>query len=653
MMKSFNLYICISVILTLAFSCNNDFLKEEPIFDMTSHSTPFYISPNWEPDDYRIFCEDIGNAAFTVVETPEWLTVSTLAGQFVDNTAVLHCKANTFNDFSEPGLFYSYITLSVERKENMAFPVAYISEGNPKIDMNNFFLLDYKNRYTCEMPIANTGDGVLLWHIKQYPEWLAPMSNDVNIITQYSRQDRTVISYNYDDCPFWENLSGKIVIETNDINKPVMEVTVQVDFGYPVLNIGEYFSTVDFGWTQTSLSFSFFNQGDGLLIWEIEGCPEWLTVSQSNGFIYPFNSANMTFTCNRELLLSGENTAIIYLKTNDLNKPLVPVIFTAIRNLSANPDNVMDIPGNVVSVIMDKQSDILYLITNQPNRLLAYDTQSKALLRELSLDDEPACFGLSEDGHGAIIGHNGYISYIDADNFTLVKTIETNHNVKDIEWGVDNWCCYSISDIEQSCLHWINLNTNEMFYDDQLSGYGFLCKIPNQNFVIALTGDLNGTHIYNLNTRKIEYVNSCFVSGFFSENGEYMYSSDGRIYNTSSFYLNVPAYIATPVGKFSPIQNSFFWIDHNETTQSIWCLSPWSNRYTDYEIIQYDDSEYARIRKFYYSDYYNDSPVMLHYIFTNQAGTELVIIRNVTGGNFMWSLEFFPVEQNKQSSNSK
>ena len=65
-MKNIIRQISISVILLLVFSCNNDFLKEE--------LEPYYwegpaivILPGWDAKDYNIYCEDVGNAKFTVV----------------------------------------------------------------------------------------------------------------------------------------------------------------------------------------------------------------------------------------------------------------------------------------------------------------------------------------------------------------------------------------------------------------------------------------------------------------------------------------------------------------------------------------------------------------------------------------------------------
>jgi len=641
-MKSLKRYVSILIIFILAISCNEDFLKDGPNFDDSSHTSPLFISPNWDADDYIIYLQDAGNANFTIAHAPEWLTVSAQSGQFSGNAAVLHCKANTCNDFSGTGIYYSYLTLSVEGRGNLAFPVAYISEGNPEADMENFFTLDCTNGFTASMSIKNIGEGVLIWHFEEYPEWLIPMSNTVNIMAQ-NTQNQFIISYNEQSFPFSENLAGKIIIATNDKNRPVVEVTVQVDLGISSFHMLDYYNTIDFGWAQTARSLVFSNREGGILLWEIEGCPEWITVSPPKGITHPVSGANLTIYCHRELLLYGENTDTIYLKTNDENNPLISISVTAIRSISANPDNVMDIPGNVVNAFMDKQSDILYLTTNQPDRLLTFDTNVKAIVRELPLNDAPTCFRLSEDGHFALIGHDGYVTYMDTESFSVINTIEVNHRVKDIEWGADNWCCYSVTDDNSSYLYWINLNTNEIEYDDQQSGYGFLRKIPNHYFMIAKTGGTNGTHVYNLTTRKKEYGNSCFVSGFFAENGEFMYSGEGNIYSTFSFLVNNPAYVAPPIGHFTPVQHSFYWIDHNRASQSIWCLSPWAERYTDYEIIQFDDTDFTKMKTYYYSDHNNNNPVMLQYLFTNQAGTELIVVRNVADYQVSWSLEFIPV----------
>ena len=99
----------------------------------------------------------------------------------------------------------------------------------------------------------------------------------------------------------------------------------------------------------------------------------------------------------------------------------------------ANPDMVKSIEGNITDAYLDQQTDILYFTTGQPNRFVAYDISAKTIIRELSLSHAPSCFSMLEDGSKALIGHSGYITCVDMNSFSVIKTIEVNYNIYDIE----------------------------------------------------------------------------------------------------------------------------------------------------------------------------------------------------------------------------
>ena len=651
-MKNLIQYITISILLLLAFSCNNDFLKDSPEDNIASESSTIIISPNWEATDYNIYCQGIGNAKFTIVQAPGWLNISTRSGQFSNNIATLHCKASVHKDFSETGMYHTFLTLSIEGKDNLAIPIVYITEGNPVIETSSHLTINY-NSFNAALSIKNTGKGILTWDILELPQWLSlneNMSYRSPHVLPEDGEGTVYLSYN-SDIPYQANLSSQLVIISNDKNHPVVEVEVQMDLGEPALYCYSGFS-LDFGRTETTHTFEFSNQGNGMLVWKIEECPEWLSVSKTSGYLSPYSGENLTFTCNRDLLPSGLNTVTVYLNTNDKQNPSFPITVTA-RNNTANPENVKAIEGNITDAWLDKKTDILYLTTAQPNRLLAYDIQNKTVARALSLSYAPTCFSVSEDGQKTVIGHSGYITSIDMDNFSVIKTMEINHIVYDIEWGKGDWCCYSVPNVQWTYLYWVNLNTSETVYSDQIYESCRLRKIPNQDYIIGAELMVSaGVHVFDINTRKKEYSNFTFIGNFyFSENGLYMYSGaspgfsiGGNIYRTSSFFINDYAYDVSPIGKFTPAPHRSYWIDHHAASHSVWIVSSSSDYYYDEqrEIIQYEDNDYTRKATYYYDDYYNNRFVQAHYVFANNAGTELVVIRNATNGN-EWSLEFIPV----------
>ena len=652
-MKNLVQYITVSIALLVVFSCNNDFLKGKP--DFFGNGSPIVISPDWEAQDYTIYCVGVGNAMFTVSHAPSWLKISSPSGQVINNVATLNCKANVHSAFSEIGIYHSFVTLSVEGRGSLAIPVSYITEGNPVIEIANSLTIGYNsyNSYYGRLSVRNTGKGILFWSISELPEWL---SNEQKFADDFyspyilSQNAEGVVNISYNpNIPFQENLSGKIVITTNDKNKPTVVVDVRMDLGNPVLDTSWGSGTIDFGRTETTRYFSFSNQGNnGILVWKIEGCPEWLNVSETNGILSCYNSTQLTFTCNRELMPPGANTVTIYLKTNDKTRPSYPITVTARSNI-ANPDIVKVIDGIITDAYLDKQTDILYLTTAQPNRFVAYDINAKTVLHELDLTKAPTCFSLSEDGSKAVIGHSGTISVFNLDNFTLTKAIEISYEVYDIAWTDGDWYCYTQKGGNFTYLHFINTVTESVFdfndYPHYADGATNIGKVPGKPYIIAARRETSptGIFVYDINTQSQKnYIHQSIGRFWFSSDGTYLFESyEGGVYKTADLEIYSDFGNLAPVSRLKIVSNQYYyynidWIDFD--TKNLWVL------YNSI-IYQLEAKDYYVVKTYYYDDIYDGRPIQAHYVFANKSGTELVVIRNATNGEPMWSLEFIQIEE--------
>ena len=659
-MKKHVHYIITSLLCIIAFSCTNDFLSEKSDVSSLSSST-ILISPNFGEKDYPIYIPGAGNAQFNVLKTPDWLQVNPSSGNFNNNVASIHCAASDHVDFSDIGIYNDLMLLDITGVGKSLIPVSYIVEGNPVIETEKNLSASYTNYLWGVVPftVKNTGQGILLFSIVEKPDWVSfnesisysdPPVYNVFMIAPNSEKD-FYLSYNTESLSI-NDLTGKIVIASNDKNNSETVTNIQVDMGNPLLYCSD--SQLNFGRTETTQQINFSNQGDGLLTWKIESCPEWLSVSDTSGILSPISWQTLSFTCNRDLMPSGEQSQTIYLKTNDKNNTSYAITVTAV-NYVTNPENIKAIEGAVADAWMDKTADILYLATSQPNRLLAYNMKTRTIDRELSLSKAPNCFSVSEDKHTAVVGHNGLISMIDMDNFSVSKTVEVNNIIYDIELGKDNWCCYSVPNVQWTYLYWVNLNTNETAYSDDIYDSCILHKIPKQDYIMGSEIMISaGLYIFDTNTRKREYNNFTSIGNFcFSEDGIYLYTKDSPsgygysvgsyIYRTSSFFVDYFAYVATPIGQFTPAPYQTFWIDPNAAAHSIWILASSSNYYFDNqrEIQQYEDNDYTRVNTYYYDEMYNGSPAQAQYIFANSTGNEVVVIKNNSLNE--WAIEHVSV----------
>jgi hypothetical protein len=285
--------------------------------------------------------------------------------------------------------------------------------------------------------------------------------------------------------------------------------------------------------------------------------------------------------------------------------------------------------------------------------LLAFDTKTRTVVRELSLSHSPTCFKLSDDGGKALIGHSGYITAIDMNNFSIIKTVEVDYNIFDVEWGADNWYCYTPGQEEQHYrLQWKNIETgatSEIPYGNGgLYGCTVLKKIPHQNYIVAsrLPITASGIIIFDTQTRTLaKDFHEDIINFWFSSDGNFLFSERNKIYRTSSFFTSSSN--VSPIARFSPEPYGILWIDHDVASHSVWIISSSSSDYYDLsaprEIWQYEDNDYTRKKVYYYDDFYNGRPVQAHYVFANSEGTELTVVKNATEGAAMWSLEFISI----------
>jgi hypothetical protein len=663
-MKTSIKYIFTGFILLIAFSCNNDFLNDKPGFSIdASVLSDIYVSPDWEATECHIQCYGAGNAKFSIVNAPQWLNISQ-SGQFNKDTAIVTCSANTYSEFSGVGIYNSIMTIDIQGRGKVAVPVAYVIEGNPVIECASNLTLSNYNGASVPLVIKNNGNGILIWNIVECPDWIQINSGlpviENHVVASYSERTIEVL------VDVWklmdaDTMNGRIVLVSNGKNQPVTVVNLTFG-GNPSIHF--YTNEIDFGRSSVTQNLAFANYGDGYLEWEIEKCPEWITVSKSKGVLFPSHGTDITLACDRNRLPAGENSAVITLKTNDRNNPAYAI--TVKCRTGNNPENVKPIEGKIVGVCSDIQKDLLYILTNQPNQLQVYDMKIKTVTQAISFNKTPNCFKLSEDGGNLLIGQSGMISCIDVKNLTVTKQIDVDISIFDIEWGADAWICYTPGISTQHYnLSWINLNTNEKYetpYDPYSGLYGgtILKKIPNKNYLIASRLQISPSGIIMFDITKKEfknYIHETIGKFWYSADGDYLFDEWSAVYKTSALLSNTDIISAPVVNRLnfnSSSYNQIAWVDMNISTKNLWVLPADNNYYNSNPVIyQFNTEDFSLIKSYYYDEYYHTTisgkpdnyQVAGHYLFSNHAGTEIIVVKNISeyyGIHNNWSIEHIP-----------
>jgi len=138
------------------------------------------------------------------------------------------------------------------------------------------------------LSVSNTGNGILLWDVVEHPEWITVNSNTTagfsydHILAPNSKNTSIYLSLDIEKINF-NSLSERLLIASNDKKRPVTEVSIDLDLGNPSLRCN--INTIDLNNNEDYNNFYFYNTGDGVLLWRIEDCPEWLTLSATSGYM--------------------------------------------------------------------------------------------------------------------------------------------------------------------------------------------------------------------------------------------------------------------------------------------------------------------------------------------------------------------------------
>ena len=645
------LKIIILLSVTIAFfSCSDEFINQK--LDISGVATSaIIISPEWDADDYQFKCDGLSNADFKIESKPDWLVLDSNSGKITDSIATIHGSANPVPRFSKTGIYVDQMMVAASGKQ-YAIPVYYIIEGNPSVQVNRVFEISYNN-YNNELKISNSGDGVLLWDIVSMPNWLTVNMSQFNLKSVIlGKGAAATLPFTFDvKAAVQNNLKGTIVLKTNDKNNSLVEIAVSANIGTPSLSFSN--KQLDFGSSETTKTARIYNQGNGLLIWSIEGLPEWLSVSTANGIAMPYTSANdITFTCNRSNLQPGLNSATFYLKTNDPDNSSVAVVITV--RMPGSIANVRTLEGNIVDAMFDKSTNTLFYVTGQPNKLVAYDVTARAVIHEIALNKVPTCLAINEDFTKAAVGHGGLISAIDLNSYTLTRTFEYGYSIYDMEWAKDDWFCFTKAGTYMNNLLWINTSTLETAEsnDNEMDEGTYLKKVPKQPYVIAARRftSPSGITVFDINTKlEKNYRHQSVGNYWFSSDGQYMFESGGNVYRTNAIVSasgRNPQDVTT-IGKLKVPGTEYYyslpWVDYSSVSKSIWAL------YGSSLIYQFEDNDYTLVKTYACDDIYQPNPqtaayeVEARYVFANSSGTELSVLRKGTNNN-IWSVEFIPVK---------
>lgn len=435
-------------------------------------------------------------------------------------------------------------------------------------------------------------------------------------------------------------------------------------YGKPILQTDKDF--IDFKESDVSIPLTIYNGSpDGVLKYSITKYPDWLSIdeTQKQGTVYNYEIRPIYIRCNRYGLEPGKYSGNIEI-LNEITKEIKTIAVSVQITYYIKPETLINIEGIVTASKFDKTTNTIYIATHNPNKLIAYNIDSKSK-KELSFENNINCISLSDDYKKIILGQSRKLSIVDTENLSLLNTYDLDFNVKDVVSDEVN--CYityktnTIQYIRKIVVLNIETGQTSQIEDSDIFENANLFKIRNKPYFLATRETVlpNGIILYDISTgvpRVAKYWHKEEGNLFwFSDDQTYMYTQFGNIFKTPTIDSSTEI---SNLGTFKPSDSNEYsyyrynWLDYNKATNSVWAAYNKNNPTVERNIIlKFDATTYSRNSTIILTDYpytVNNKttyyPTNASYIFANKNGNKIVLVKNIEDPNInAWHLEVIDV----------
>jgi len=302
-----------------------------------------------------------------------------------------------------------------------------------KYDFGTIYV-PYKNEVqtlNLELPIAQQAS----YQVRQYPKWMNFPEMNGTFSNGLTMLPFSIIS---GELPNFGSNSGDLIIDIEGVGLAQIRVTVKdEDPGLSLIYIDP--PALDFGTELSDLSFSIRNASEIGFAWNVTDCPDWIRLDHLMGGIAAGEQRNLYAGCIRENLDPGVYNGQITIEIMGeygLNITRNVAVSATVVEMQ-NPSNVTAIEGRVMDAVYCKQTDRLFIATQQPNKLLIYGKGETA--SEIALNRSPRCLSLSENGTELFVGHSGLITRINTETLKITRSYELDFSVFSLVSGEDGW----------------------------------------------------------------------------------------------------------------------------------------------------------------------------------------------------------------------
>lgn len=525
----------------------------------------------------------------------------------------------------------------------------YLNVGShPILTVDQTSLSFQQGTLTAVLKIKNTGTGMLAWQLGDGPAWLSASSYSGYLM----KGDQDVVTLTCSMAGKDAGVFEDVIKFVSNSEKAVPDLPVKMTVPATAL-MAPTSNTVLFDFFSTKKTVKLANTGNQTVNWTLSSKPGYLMANISSGTIAKGDTANVTFTIDRSALTTGVTNTNLVFKTQTGDEKTVAVSINNFKSTQWSLDR------GIIDAEYVKTTDKLIIISNNPNRLSVLNPETETITT-IDLSSTPRCVSLNAEGTMAVVGHNGYVSYVDLTTNKVVHVWSINCDAWDITLGKNNWC-YVTPNLDQwESIYSMNGETGAVSTSGSIYEKSMIRVQPNTNYLYLCNTTLSSTSLEkcNITSGPAVYLYETFDASTY---GRFWFSNDG----TRIFCYNKRTYAANEVKandmlyRGSVESSSYlYWADHSATAKKLFTIgtSGSYNGTTNSQVDYYNDTYLNYMGSMSFEQFFCPSgpesgklyAAEGRYVFANQAGTRLYVLVQANSSAPLtnnWAIQRFNVPE--------
>jgi len=245
----------------------------------------------------------VGTLTWSIISSSNWITINPTSGSTESESDVVTVTVDRTG--MNYGNYYETITIASNTNSKTVDIIMTVANLNaPQLSAYPISLDFGTSAPEMSFYISNSGTGMLTWNITDDKSWI---SYSPNSGTTESEADE--INVNIDRTGFLPgSYTGNIYISSDGGNQTItVSMTIPDE---PSLSVST--NSLDFGSSETRLTFDITNVGSGDLAWSVTDNKDWIIVSPTSGTNY----STINVSIDRTDLSPGNYSGLLTISSN-------------------------------------------------------------------------------------------------------------------------------------------------------------------------------------------------------------------------------------------------------------------------------------------------------------------------------------------------